>query len=109
MELPEGPDGYIDLETIARLLAERGMYNVLLEGGGELASAFWQAKLIDKAVFFIAPKVIGGREAKTPVEGAGLSRSMADAAMLDRLTIRRFGQDIALEGEVTREPCSPEL
>jgi diaminohydroxyphosphoribosylaminopyrimidine deaminase/5-amino-6-(5-phosphoribosylamino)uracil reductase len=82
---------------------------VLLEGGGELASAFWQAKLIDKAVFFIAPKVIGGREAKTPVEGAGLSRSMADAAMLDRLTIRRFGQDIALEGEVTREPCSPEL
>ncbi len=109
MELPELSDGYIDLEMAARLLAERGMYTVLLEGGGELASAFWQAKLIDKAVFFIAPKVIGGRDAKSPVEGAGISRSMADAAMLDRLTIRRFGQDIALEGEVTRGPCSPEL
>jgi diaminohydroxyphosphoribosylaminopyrimidine deaminase/5-amino-6-(5-phosphoribosylamino)uracil reductase len=109
MELPELSNGYIDLETVARLLAERGMYTILLEGGGELASAFWQANLIDKAVFFIAPKVIGGREAKTPVEGAGLSRSMADAVTLGRLTIRRFGQDIALEGEVTRGPCSPEL
>lgn len=108
MELPEVLDGYIDLDTIARLLAERGIYNILLEGGGELASAFWQAKLVDKAVFFIAPKVIGGREAKSPVEGAGLSRSMADAVTLGRLTVRRFGQDIALEGEVTRGPCSPE-
>ncbi|MES2463350.1 MAG: bifunctional diaminohydroxyphosphoribosylaminopyrimidine deaminase/5-amino-6-(5-phosphoribosylamino)uracil reductase RibD [Armatimonadota bacterium] len=108
-ELPVGSDGYMDVQTLARLLAERGMYNLLLEGGGELASSFWQAKLIDKAVFFIAPKVIGGRDAKTPVEGAGLSRSMADAVSLDELRIRRFGQDIALEGEVTREPCSPEL
>jgi diaminohydroxyphosphoribosylaminopyrimidine deaminase/5-amino-6-(5-phosphoribosylamino)uracil reductase len=103
VELPEGADGYVDVEAAARLLAERGIYTVLLEGGGELASAFWQAKLIDKAIFFIAPKIIGGREAKSPVEGAGLSRSMADAVTLGKLTIRRFGQDIALEGEVTRD------
>jgi diaminohydroxyphosphoribosylaminopyrimidine deaminase/5-amino-6-(5-phosphoribosylamino)uracil reductase len=109
MELPSGSDGYIDLQAVARLLAERGIYSVLLEGGGELAFSFWQAKLIDKAVFFIAPKVIGGRESKSPVEGAGLSRSMADAVTLDRLIVRRIGQDIALEGEVTGGPCSPEL
>lgn len=109
LELPGAVNGYVDVESVARLLAERGIYSVLLEGGGELASAFWQAKLIDRAVFFIAPKVIGGRDAKSPVEGTGLSRSMADAVMLGRLTVRRIGQDIALEGEVTRGPCSPEL
>ncbi len=109
LELPPDANGYVDVEAAARLLAERGKYNVLLEGGGELASAFWQAKLIDKAVFFIAPKIIGGREARSPVEGAGLSRFMAEAATLKSMTIRRLGQDIALEGEVTRESCSPEL
>ena len=109
LELPPDANGYVDVDAAARLLAERGKYGILLEGGGELASAFWQAKLIDRVVFFIAPKVIGGREAKSPVEGAGLSRFMAEAATLKSMTIRRLGQDIALEGEVTREPCSPEL
>lgn len=108
VELPEDANGYVNVRAVSRLLAGRGAYSVLLEGGGELASAFWQAELIDKAVFFIAPKIIGGREAKSPVEGAGLSRSMADAATLEKLTVRRFGQDIALEGEVTRGPCLPE-
>jgi len=101
--LPAGSEGSgVDVSAVARLLAERDKLLVLLEGGGELAAAFWQAKLIDKVIFFIAPKVIGGRDATTPVEGAGLSRSMADAAQLGTFQVRRFGQDIALEGEVKR-------
>jgi len=101
--LPVGSEGSgVDVIAVARLLAERGKLAVLLEGGGELAAAFWQEKLIDKVIFFIAPKVIGGRDATTPVEGAGLSRSMADAAQLGTFQVRRFGQDIALEGEVKR-------
>lgn len=109
VELPPRADGYIEMRAVALLLAERGLYAVLLEGGGALAAAFWEADLIDKAFFFIAPKIIGGREAKSPVEGDGLSRSMADAVMLEDLTVRRFGHDIALEGKVRRKPCLPGL
>ena len=42
---------------------------------------------------------IGGRDAKTPVEGAGRA-AMQDAIRLNRLRVRRFGADVALEGEV---------
>lgn len=100
--LPPDEAGRVEASAAARLLAERGKLSVLLEGGGEVAASFWQAKLIDKIVFFVAPKVIGGRDAESPVEGAGLSRSMADAAQVGTLTVKRLGEDIVLEGEVKR-------
>ncbi len=99
--LPPDRAGRVDVTALARLLAQRGALSVLLEGGGEAAASFWEAGLVDRALFFVAPKVLGGREAKTPVEGAGRAL-MRDAIGLDGLRVRRFGQDIALEGEVRR-------
>jgi len=78
----------------------RGLLALLLESGGELAASFWQAGLVDEISFFIAPKIIGGRDAATPVGGDGLSAAMAGAVTLDKLTVRCFGKDIALEGKV---------
>jgi diaminohydroxyphosphoribosylaminopyrimidine deaminase/5-amino-6-(5-phosphoribosylamino)uracil reductase len=100
--LPLDAAGHVDVQEVATLLAERGLIDVILEGGGRLAASFWEAGLVCRALFFIAPKVIGGggRETTTPVEGRGLSRSMADAAMLGTFTVRRWGPDIALEAEV---------
>ncbi len=97
--LPANGTGQVDAAAAARLLAERGALSVLLEGGGELAASFWEAGLVDKALFFIAPKIIGGRAAKTPVEGAGRT-AMSKAIELASLKFRRFGPDVALEGEV---------
>ena len=92
--------GRVDVREAARLLAGRGLLAVLLESGGELAASWWQAGLVDEVSFFVAPKIIGGRGSATPVGGDGLGAAMANAVTLDRLTIRRFGPDIALEGKV---------
>ena len=97
--LPPDRDGRVDVTALARHLAERGALSVVLEGGGEIAGSFWEAGLVDKVLFFIAPKIVGGRAARTPVEGAGRA-AMADAIRIGRLRVRRFGPDVALEGEV---------
>jgi len=98
---PTDGAGRVDVIFVARDLAERGKLAVLLESGGTLAAAFWEARLVNKVVFFAAPKIIGGEHAGTPVDGdRGVARSMADARNLGRLTVKRFGPDIALEAEV---------
>ena len=59
------------------------------------------AGLVDKVHAFIAPKLIGGREALTPVEGEGLAR-LADAVELTRVTTEPLNGDILLTGYVAR-------
>ena len=93
---PDAASGRVDVKSIAAALGERGLLDVLLESGGELAASFWDVGLIAKALFFVAPKIIGGRDAPTPVGGAGHA-FMREARNLGRLTTRHFGRDVALE------------
>lgn len=99
VEMPPDAGGGVDVMALVRWLAERGALSVLLEGGGEIAAAFWDAGLVDRALFFVAPKIVGGRDAKTPVEGLGRA-AMGAAVRLGSLRVRRWGDDIALEGKV---------
>jgi diaminohydroxyphosphoribosylaminopyrimidine deaminase/5-amino-6-(5-phosphoribosylamino)uracil reductase len=80
-------------------LANMGINSVLLEGGGELAASMLAAGLVDRCLIFIAPKIVGGRDAKTPVEGEGIDL-MSRALIASKPKLRRFGDDIALEFEV---------
>ena len=68
---PSDATGRVDVAWVARHLADRGMLDVMLESGGELAASFWDAGLVSRALFFVAPKIVGGRESLTPVGGAG--------------------------------------
>ena len=63
--------------------------------------ALLQAGLVDKVYAFIAPKIIGGRDALTPVEGVGRER-LADAVQLTGLTAETIGEDILLTGYVRK-------
>jgi diaminohydroxyphosphoribosylaminopyrimidine deaminase/5-amino-6-(5-phosphoribosylamino)uracil reductase len=92
--------GRVDVAAASACLAGRGLLDILLESGGELAASFWQAGLVSRALFFVAPKIIGGAEAATPVGGPGFSWLMSEAVTLEKMKIRRFGRDVALEGEV---------
>jgi diaminohydroxyphosphoribosylaminopyrimidine deaminase/5-amino-6-(5-phosphoribosylamino)uracil reductase len=96
VELP-GADGRVDLKALLQELARRPVTSVLLEGGAELAASMLAAGLVDKVICFIAPKIVGGRDAPGPVGGEGLAR-MADALPLHHVTCRRFGPDYALTG-----------
>mgnify|MGYP003768839555 CR=1 FL=1 len=89
-------DGRIDLGYLLGELGKMGINNVLLEGGGELAASMIAAGLVDRGLIFVAPKIAGGRDAKSPVEGEGIEL-MADALSTSKPRVRRFGDDVALE------------
>lgn len=67
--------GRLDLKVLMRRLAGLGVAKLLVEGGGELAWSFLNQGLADKAYWIVAPKIIGGRTAKTSVEGEGFALS----------------------------------
>lgn len=91
-----GEDGRVDLRDAMRRLGERELCSVLLEGGGTLNGAMLAAGLIDKAVIFYAPKVIGG-SGPALFDFPGFER-MRDAIQLDRVELARYGDDWAVTG-----------
>lgn len=92
-----GPGGRVCLKDMLKTLGKMGFLHVLVEGGGELAASFVKDRLVDRYLFFIAPKIIGGRGAVTSVEGSGVSY-MRDAAGINNMKAIAMGPDILLEG-----------
>ena len=91
----------VELDAALRALVGRGVHSVLVEAGAELAGALLDARLVDEVAWFIAPKLIGGREAPAAVAGLGVER-MAEALELHSVRTRRFGPDLGIFGYVTR-------
>lgn len=93
----EGADGSVDLVNLTQELYKLEIDSILLEGGGTLNAAALEANIVDKVMFFIAPKILGGKDAVTPVDGKGMD-FMSDAFKLKDVSISRFGEDILVEG-----------
>ena len=91
--------GKVDLKELMQKLAEMKIDSILLEGGGTLNYSMLSEGLVDKAVFFIAPKIIGGKDAKTSVEGRGIEL-MSNAIDLVNTEIKKIGNDIMIYGDV---------
>ena len=96
-----GSDGRTDLKKLTQMLGQEGIDSILLEGGGTLAWAAFDAGVIDKVQVYIAPKIIGGRDSRTPLEGDGI-RHLADAFALRDLSAGKVGEDICLTGYVVK-------
>ncbi|HEY8475965.1 MAG TPA: bifunctional diaminohydroxyphosphoribosylaminopyrimidine deaminase/5-amino-6-(5-phosphoribosylamino)uracil reductase RibD [Chloroflexota bacterium] len=94
----------VDLRAAMMELARREVVSVLVEAGGTLLAALLAEGLVDKVVAFVAPKLFGGTDALTPVEGAGIEDPLEALELVDPVW-RRVGRDIMLEGYV--EGCSP--
>lgn len=86
----------VDLHKLLNELAKRGIVNLLVEGGGELIASLVKKKLVDRFLVFIAPKIIGGRNAKTSVEGSGIEK-IKDALCLKNMSVKRFKEDMLVE------------
>lgn len=95
-------EGRVDLKYLMKELGKRKIDSVLLEGGSELNYSAVEAGIIDKVNAFIAPKLIGGSSAKTPVGGLGRPL-MKDAVLLKNIEISRFVDDIMIEGYIGKE------
>lgn len=91
----EGPR--VDLPALIKILGRRGITSLLLEGGAAVHGAAFAAGIVDKVVWFIAPKIIGGREAPGPVGDPGVD-DLSQAAGLARLKVSRLGSDFCIEG-----------
>lgn len=98
LELPS-EEGRVDLESLLKALAEREITSVLMEGGGILLGSLFDCRLVDKVIAFIAPIIIGGEEAKTPVAGQGIDK-VIDAIKLERIKVEKFGEDLMISGYV---------
>ena len=86
-----------DLATIMEELGRRSLQSVLVEGGGNVAGNFLDATLVNKVSFFIAPTIIGGREAPAAVGGKG-AETLAGALELQDIEISQRGRDIEVTG-----------
>ncbi|RYF45913.1 MAG: hypothetical protein EOO38_15140, partial [Cytophagaceae bacterium] len=75
----------LSMHTLVRALAERGLHRLLVEGGGELAWSFAEANLISKLHLTVAPLLLGGKSAPTPLGGNGFSMASAIALELEHL------------------------
>lgn len=89
----------VDLEKMLKSLADLGIMHIFLEGGGELLGAMFDRKLIDRILFFISPKIIGGENAISSVRGFGVKR-ISDAIDLKEISTAKIGNDILVEGYV---------
>ena len=97
LELPSTEEGTVDPGALLQALGARGVLSVLVEGGGTVLGSLSDLGLIDKVAAFIAPVVIGGRSAPSPVAGKG-SESMAQAIRLKHVRVERLGEDVLVVG-----------
>lgn len=90
---------HIDLNRLMELLGAAKIDSILLEGGGSLNWSALESGIVQKVQTYIAPKLFGGEEAKTPVEGKGFP-DPASAVLLKNSEITRLGDDLLIESEV---------
>ena len=97
----------VDIEKLLDILGQQniGQQNIcsiLVEGGATLSGSFVAKKLVDKVYFFIAPKIIGGKEAKTPVAGTGIL-NLQEALALKDIQIEKLEEDVLIIGRVDKD------
>jgi diaminohydroxyphosphoribosylaminopyrimidine deaminase/5-amino-6-(5-phosphoribosylamino)uracil reductase len=89
--------GWLPLRQILKILYNLGVTSIFVEGGSQTIGRFFDEKLIDKAYFFIAPKIIGGKRALTSVGAQGFS-DPNKAPSLKEVQIKHIGKDMVVSG-----------
>ncbi len=92
-------DGALDLEQVVIKLGQMSVTSLLIEGGGRVASSALRAGIVNKVLYFMAPKFLGGSDG-TPVFGGKGVEKIADAFQLERMSIHTLEGDILVQGYV---------
>lgn len=87
--------GQVDLNSVLDRLGVEQYTSLLVEGGGTAMEAFFRQQAVDKICCFIAPKIVGGETARTPVEGRGIMY-MSAAIMLSELAVQNMDGDLLI-------------
>lgn len=95
LRIPQDGAGHVAVRPLLSVLGEKGIDSLLIEGGSGIHGAFFDEDAVDEAVVYLAPKVVGGADAPSPVAGAGAAR-MAEAAVLGRPRAHALGDDLKI-------------
>ncbi|WP_225897257.1 bifunctional diaminohydroxyphosphoribosylaminopyrimidine deaminase/5-amino-6-(5-phosphoribosylamino)uracil reductase RibD [Desulfuromonas sp. AOP6] len=98
-------NGHVDLNALLLELGKMDIQHLFLEGGAILNGTLLREGLVDRAMIFVAPVLLGGDDGRGLFAGQGATR-LVDAWRLKHVRVRSFGDDVLLEGEVY--PCSPD-
>ncbi len=93
--------GLIDLKALMKKLGARGIASLLIEGGSEINASALAAGIVDKVLFFYAPKIIGGRNSIHVVGGSG-AQKISGAVEISGMEVRRIGSDFLVSGYVKK-------
>jgi len=98
MRLP-APGGRVDLGVLVDRLHERGKLRLYCEGGPTLLGALFDGRRVDEVCVFVAPKLVGGKQAPGAISGRGVTR-MKDAFEIKDAEWKQLGDDMVLRGRV---------
>lgn len=92
-------EGVLHLQWLMHELGKTGITSLMIEGGSSLNSHALDDGIVDKVMFFIAPKIIGGKDSY-PAVGGKTFKKLSEAYKITNLKIKRLGEDILIEGRV---------
>ena len=102
LKVKTGKSGF-DLKHLMKLLAQRNLTSILIEGGAEINASALQAGIVDRFITFISPILVGGQQAPGPIGGKGIDK-VANAKGLKNMKVTQMGKDVMVEAI----PCSVE-
>jgi len=94
-------DGRIDLNALMNRLGAMGVTSLLIEGGSRVSASAMAASIVDKIIFFFAPKISGGDDGIPICKGPGPDL-ISDCIRVDDITTRQFGNDVMIEGYIKK-------
>ncbi len=103
---PTAAEGRVPLDALFAELGRRRMTNVLVEGGGRLLGSLFDSGLIDEVHVFIAPKLVGGGDAPTPLAGRGLDH-IPKVSQIEAAEITPLGDNVYVRGRTRRDASEP--
>lgn len=95
-----GRDGLLDMREVARALGKIEITSLLIEGGSRTAALAFKSGIVDKVVFFYAPRIVGA-EGLSMVGKLGISR-ISDSLNIDRVKLKKLGDEFMVEGYVSK-------
>lgn len=89
----------VDLSLLMGKLGDMGVSSVMIEGGSEISGTAFKEKLVDKVIYFLAPKIIGGKNAPGPIGGQGIAK-LKEFVKVKEMSVARLGNDLVIEGNI---------
>lgn len=89
----------VSFTRLLKFLAKRGVQNLFVEGGSSIHGAFFDDGLVDRVLFYVAPKLLGGKNSKPVIGGIGMEK-ISRAVDLNDLEVKKIGDDLKLEAFV---------